>query len=304
MLKLFFMGTGPFAVPSLEALVSAGHQVLTVVCQPDRPRGRGQALQPPAVKVAAEKLGLPVFQPEKVKDPAAVSQLAALNADLGCVAAFGQILPDALLKAPRLGCVNVHASLLPRYRGAAPIAWAIARGETETGITVQQMVLRLDAGDILVQKKTAILEQDDTDSLTLRLSGLGAQALLETLAGLEAGTLKALPQEESQATLAPLLKKEDALVDFSQDPLQLRNRCRAFKKWPGFVFQMHGTTFKAHEVEPGLAAAGGNPGTLLESTAEGWRIACGSDGSVWVRKIQPPSGKIMTPAEYSRGHKV
>jgi methionyl-tRNA formyltransferase len=301
-LRLFFMGTGPFAVPSLKALSEAGHRVELVVCQPDRPSGRGQKVQAPAVKQAALALGLEVFQPEKVKVPEAVARLRSLRADLGCVAAFGQILPQEVLDAPRLGCVNVHASLLPKYRGAAPIAWAIARGERETGVSIQRMVARLDAGDVLVQKTLPLGPQDDTEGLTQALAGLGAEALREALRDLEAGSARLRPQDEAQVTLAPLLKKEDGRVDFSWSSSEIERRCRAFRRWPGCAFSLSGTAFRLHEAALGRAAEGQTPGTLLESGPEGWRVACGQDESIWLKKIQPVSGKVMTPQEYERGH--
>jgi methionyl-tRNA formyltransferase len=303
-LTLFFMGTGDFAVASLEALIREGHQVLLVVSQPDRPKGRGHRLQATPVKEAAQRLGLPVFQPERVKAPDAVERIRSLGADLGCVAAFGQILPESLLQVPRLGCVNVHASLLPRYRGAAPIAWALARGESETGVTIQKMVLRLDAGDILLQRSISIGPQDDTPALTERLARLGSEALVEAVRGLAQGTLSGRIQDEASATLAPLIRKEDGAVDFLLRTQEMERRCRAFRQWPGFFFGSAGEMLRLHALEAGAPAPGREPGSVLEVSEKGWRVACGAGESFWMTQVQPAGGKVMSAAAYARGHKV
>ncbi len=305
-LRTFFMGTGPFALPGLEALALQGHQIAQVVCQPDRPRGRGQQVRPPAVKEAAQRLGLEVFQPEKIREEAAWRRLASLEADLGVVVAYGQMLPGALLDSPRLGCVNAHASLLPKYRGAAPIAWALARGESETGVTIQRMVERMDAGDMLLRESTPLDEGDDLESLTGRLSAMAARLLVEALRGLEAGSLKAVPQDESLATRAPILRKEDGAADFRLQARELSGRCRAFRRWPGFSCRVGegGPVLKLHAVWPGPESGAGEPGSLLEVSPRGWRVACGGGGSVWVEEVQAAGGRVMGAAEYGRGHAV
>jgi methionyl-tRNA formyltransferase len=300
-LRLGFLGTGDFAVPALRALAGAGHELALVVCQPDRPKGRGQQLQAPPVKLAAQTLGLPVWQPERMREPAAVRAFADAKLDLACVVAYGQILPQAVLDAPALGCVNVHASLLPRWRGAAPIEWALAAGDAETGVCVQRMVYKLDAGAVLLSRRRPLGDQDDGPRLHGELADVGAQLLVLAVAGLADGSLTATPQDESQATLAPLLKKADGALDPAWSRRQLLNRFRAFRARPGAWLQVvGGDLLKVHALSD-AGADGGEPGRLMAVEERGFRVACG-DGALWLEQVQPPNGKAMAAAAYARGH--
>ena len=300
-LRLGFLGTGDFAVPSLQALHGAGHELALVVCQPDRPKGRGHQLQAPPLKLAAQALGLAVAQPERMRSPEALALVQDARLDLACVVSYGQILPQAVLDAPRLGCVNVHASLLPRWRGAAPIEWALAAGDTETGVCVQRMVYKLDAGDVLLEARRSLGPQDDAEALHLQLARLGAGLLVQAVEGLVAGRLPAKPQDEALATLAPLLKKSDGALD----PAWLRkhslDRFKAFRARPGMWLQLEGgELLKLHA----LSDAGEGPaqsGAVLAVEARGLKLGCG-DGALWAEQVQPPSGKVMPAAAYARGH--
>jgi methionyl-tRNA formyltransferase len=302
-LRLGFLGTGAFAVPSLRALAAAGHELAVVVCQPDRPKGRGHQLQAPPLKVAALALGLDVLQPERLRDPAQHGALTAAGLDLLCVVSYGQILPQAVLDAPRLGCVNVHASLLPRWRGAAPIEWALAEGDAETGVCVQRMVYRLDAGDVLLSRRRVLGPGDDAPALHAELAVSGAELLVEAVRGLAEGSLSGRPQDESQVRLAPLLRKSDGFLDFSLPRRVMLNRFRAFKERPGASVDLDAVeTLKVLAMED-AGEAGGEPGALLEIGSKGFRIACG-DGSVWLERLRPPSGKEMGAADYARGRRL
>lgn len=305
-MKLVFMGTAAFAVPALKAVKAAGHEVLLVVCQPDRPKGRGHETQAPPLKLAALELGLQVFQPEKVRDAAALERLLSLRFDALCVVAYGQILPKALLEAPRLLPLNVHASLLPKYRGAAPIEWALARGEAETGVCVQKMAEKLDAGDVMMQDSMPLGPQDDAASVTPRLSEMGARLLVEALAALERGEFSLKPQDDMQASFAPLLKKSHGIADFSLGSAELVNRFRGFKARPGFYTALAGETLKIHalsSVEGSAAQGAGAPGELLEVSAEGLKVGC-RGGAVRIEALQSPGGKAMPAADWARGRKA
>jgi methionyl-tRNA formyltransferase len=299
-LRLGFFGTAAFAVPSLRALKGAGHELALVVCQPDRPKGRGHANQAPPLKLAAGELGLAVWQPERMRDEASLKAFLAEPLDLACVVAYGQILPQAVLDAPRLGCVNLHASLLPRWRGAAPIERALAAGDAETGVCVQRMVLGLDAGPVLLAQRRALGPDDDAPGLHTELANSGAALLARAVEGLAAGSLKAEPQDESRATLAPMLKKIDGVLDFSMTRADLFNRFRAYKERPGLSTALEGgDTLKVLSLAD--AGAGSGPaGRLLEIGERGFRVAC-RDGAVWLGSLRPPSGKSMGAADYARG---
>jgi methionyl-tRNA formyltransferase len=301
-LRLIFMGTGDFGVPSLRALKRAGHSIALVVCQPDRPKGRGQQLQAPPLKQAALDLGLEVFQPEKLRAPEAVERLLSAKVDLGCVVSYGQILSQAALDAPRLGCVNVHGSLLPRWRGAAPIEWAVAEGDAETGVCVQRMVLKLDAGDVLVAERLPLGPTDEASGLHERLAEMGAAALLKTVGLLEAGPLQGQPQDESLATYAPLLKKADGFLDPAWSCAKLLNRFRAFKSRPGVHVQLQGgELLKIHAMGAGASSGSAQAGRLLTIDEDkGFEMAA-ADGTVWLGMLQPPSAKAMPAAAYARG---
>ena len=252
--------------------------------------------------MAALDLGLKVFQPDSVKEAAALEVLAACKADLGCVVAYGQILPQALLDQPRLGCVNVHASLLPRWRGAAPIEWAVAKGEQRTGVCVQRMVYKLDAGEVLLSRSLELGSLDDAPGLHPRLALIGAGLLVEALAGLEAGTLKGQPQDESQATYAPLLKKSDGEIDFSLPARTVLDRFRGFRQRPGCSASLEtGEPLKVLKLSLG-SAAGGSPASLLGISAQGLEVACGDGKSVFLEEVQAPGGKAVRGADFAHGH--
>ncbi len=251
-MRLVFCGTPQFAVPTLNALAQAGHEIALVVCQPDRPSGRGQQISIPAVKQRALELGLQVTQPEKIKiNPQFQAQLQALKPQVIIVVAYGRIIPKWMLDLPPLGNLNLHASLLPKYRGAAPIQWAIASGEQVTGATTMRIDEGLDTGDILLQREIAILESDTAVTLSPRLAQAGAELMVETLRGLESNSIQPKPQDNSRATLAPILKKEDGRMDFSRPAEVLVNRLRGFQPWPGAF-----TSFRGKQLQITQAKAG------------------------------------------------
>ena len=277
------MGTPEFAVPTLKRLVAEGHEVAAVFTQPDRPQGRGQKLAMPPVKKAAQELGLPVCQPERVRRPEVVEQLRALAPEAMVVVGYGQIIPRTILDIPPRGIINVHASLLPKYRGAAPIQWAIARGETHTGMTTMKINEGLDTGDILLKRETEIEEEETAVELGERLAVAGADLLVQTLADLPSITPE--PQDDSQATYAPILKKEDGRIDWRLSPAEILNRIRGFMPWPGCYSLLRGQTFHIwkgaradRELQPGVmgvmdrrlyAGCGGGAIELLEVQLEG-----------------------------------
>lgn len=281
------MGTPAFAVPSLDALAGAGHEMLCVVAQPDRPAGRGQTLRAPATKEWAAARGILVLQPEKVRDGRLCAELAALKPDLLAVAAYGRILGKDLLTLAPHGAINVHGSLLPRYRGAAPIQWAVANGDRETGVTIMQMDEGLDSGDILLQRALPIGPDDTAESLSPRLAALGGGALVEALALLEGGKLTPVRQDASEVTLAPILTREDGKVDWGRPAAAIASRLRGFTPWPGAWTTLDGRTVKLLEVEPLDGATPGAPGTARKAAGRGLAVACGGGTALLVRRLQP-----------------
>ena len=273
-MNLVFCGTPPFAVPSLEKLAASSHRIHLVVTQPDRPKGRGLELVASPVKESALKLNLPIAQPDRIKNNEDFrAQLTAIKPDAIIVVGYGRIIPQWMLDLPPLGNINLHASLLPKYRGAAPIQWAIANGETATGNTTMRIDAGLDTGDILLQQKLTIDQQDNSETLARRLAAMGAGLLTETLQQLEAGTIHPHPQDNSQSTLAPILKKEDGLADFSKPASTIVNRIRAFQPWPGVYTKFRGKNLqilKANAVEESIPPAELLPvqGRLLAGCAE------------------------------------
>ena len=241
-MRLIFLGTPAFAVPTLEKIIDAGHTVLTVISQPDRPKGRGQALAAPAVKEAALRRNLPVFQPERIRRPEIVAQLAQFQTDAMVVVGYGQIIPQSIIDLPAHGILNVHASLLPKYRGAAPIQWAVVNGETVTGVTTMRIDAGLDTGEMLLRAETAIGPEETAIELGNRLAVMGADLLVETLARIEAGTLVPERQDPSRATLAPILKKEDGWIDWRSPAPAIHNRVRGLLPWPGAYTKFRGQT--------------------------------------------------------------
>ena len=300
-LRMIFMGTPEFACPSLQMLIERGEEVLAVVTQPDRPKGRGQQLAPPPVKALAEKHGLTVMQPVKVRAPEFIEVVRGLSPDLIVVVAFGQILPKALLDIPRYGCINVHASLLPRYRGAAPINWCIINGEAETGVTTMQMDAGLDTGAMLVGKATPIDPEEDSNSLHDRLAVIGAETLAETLDLLVGGKLVSRKQDDALSCYAPMLKKEDGMIDWGQTAQAVKNRVRGMTPWPGAFTFLDATTLKI--CRAGVAHGSGAPGTVLSAGKQGLEVAC-ADGSVIIEELQLEGRKRLKAADFLAGCKI
>jgi methionyl-tRNA formyltransferase len=300
-LTIVIMGTPEFACPTLQKLIDRGENVVAAVTQPDRPKGRGQQTVPPPVKVLAERHGIPVLQPVKVRVPEAVEEIRALRPDLIIVVAFGQILPKALLEIPRHGCINVHASLLPRWRGAAPLNWCIIAGDAETGVTTMQMDVGLDTGNMLLKKTTPIGPDEDASSLHDRLCGIGAEALAETVDLLVAGQLIPEQQDDAHTTYASMLKKEDGLIDWSNDAVAIRNRIRGLTPWPGAYSYLNGRTLKIFKTRTGTGA--GAPGTVLQAGKGGIEVACGC-GSLWIDELQLEGKKRLAAAEFLAGCRI
>jgi methionyl-tRNA formyltransferase len=300
-LRIVFMGTPAFACPTLQALMDRGEEILAVVTQPDRPKGRGQQLAPPPVKELAGSAGLTVLQPVKVRAPEFIDVMRELAPDLIVVIAFGQILPKALLDIPRFGCINIHASLLPRWRGAAPINWCIITGDTETGITTMQMDVGLDTGAMLLKKSLAIDPDADASSLHDRLARLGADTLTETLDLLAQGELVPEVQDDALTCYAPMLKKEDGAIDWTKDALAIKNLVRGVTPWPGAFTSWEGKTLKVCRV--GVAAGEGRPGEVLRADRTGLEVACGS-GSLLILELQLEGRKRLPAAEFLAGCKV
>jgi len=299
--KLVFLGTPQFAVPSLEALTAAGHQLLTVYTQPDRPAGRKQELKPPPVKEAALRLGFEVRQPERIRHCA--EELAALRPDAMVVVGYGQIIPQSILDIPPLGILNVHASLLPKYRGAAPIQWAIANGETVTGVTIMRIDAGLDTGDILFQESTPIGPEETSPELAERLAPMGARLLVQALEGLAAGTITPVPQDHSQATLAPILKREDGLVDFRWPAAKIACRARGFQPWPGAWTWWRGQRFFLWKCRTAAVETPAVPG-LMFSHARRLFVACGEGEALEMLEVQVEGRKRMDGAAFLNGYRL
>lgn len=296
--RIVFFGTPDFAVPSLAALLDGPGEVVGVVCQPDRPAGRGQRLQPPPVKVLAEEYGVPVAQPTKLRDGRAVELLHDWNPDLIVVAAYGRILPRDILDLPPLGCINVHASLLPKYRGAAPVQWAILRGETETGVTIMRINERMDEGDMLLQRSLQILPGETYGELQMRLAKLGAEALLEAISELRQGRLVATPQDHRAATLAPMIEKEDGRVDWAESSELIARKVRAYNPWPSAFTYLAGKRLKIHRAGATAESTGREPGTVL-MLGETIRVAAGT-GVVEIAELQLEGRKRLSAEEFAR----
>ena len=306
-MRIVFMGAGAFAVPCLEALLDAGHDVAALVTQPDREKGRGQALAAPPTKPVALARGIPVLQFRRVREPQAQEALRALAPELQVVVAFGQILPRAVIDIAPRGTVNVHGSLLPRYRGAAPIQWAIASGETETGVTTMLIDEGLDTGPTLLRRSLAILPDETAAQLEPRLARLGALTLLDTLRALAAGTLAALPQDHAQATLAPILKKEDGRVDWSRPAQPIAWRARGFSPWPGAFTFHEGRLLKLLRVSLDLAGTPAVPhpaGTVTATGKDGVVVACGEGTALRLVEVQPESRHAMPAAAWAAGARL
>lgn len=298
-MRLVYMGTPQFAVLPLQTLADAGHEIAAVITRTDKPAGRGRGVAAPPVKLLAIERQFPFHQPKRVRDPAFIETLKGLQPDVIVVAAYGQILPTAILTLPKLGCINIHASLLPSYRGAAPINWAIIRGDQETGITVMQMDEGMDTGDILMQDSIPIGPDDTAGTLTEKLSALGAKMIATALPLFASGSLKPRTQDHAQASVAPLLKKEDGLIDWTLPSRELHNRVRGFTPWPGaFTFLDKGLVkILKTQIAPGK----GKPGTI---TVEGGNLFVGTGESLLrIITIQPAGKKPMDASEFLRGHR-
>jgi methionyl-tRNA formyltransferase len=300
-LDLVFCGTPSFAILTLEKLVEAGFNVRLVLTQPDRPKGRGLELVASPVKQSAEKLGLPIYQPEKIKQNEELrAKLEAIRPQAIIVVGYGRIIPPWMLELPPLGNINLHASLLPKYRGAAPIQWAIANGETVTGVTTMRIDEGLDTGDILLQKEMAIAAEDTAETLSPKLAAMGADSMIETLRGLQAGTIHPRKQDNARATLAPILKKEDGRIDFSRSAQEISNRLRGFQPWPGAftTFRGKGLSVTAIKFAPERLA----PAELLVRDGRLF-VGCGHGSAIELLEVQPEGKKRMAAKDFLQGYR-
>jgi methionyl-tRNA formyltransferase len=294
------MGTPEFAVTALEACLAVG-EVVTAITQPDRPKGRGQHAAPPPVKIFSQARGIPVLQPVKIRDPELVERLRRLTPEVCVVAAYGKILPENVLSIPLKGCVNVHASLLPKFRGASPIQWAIAAGEAVSGVCLMKMDAGLDTGPILFCRKVPIGPRETFGSLERRLAALGADLIREVLPGYLQGAVIPTPQPTEGVSHAPQLKKEDGRVDFTRSANELELRIRAFDPWPGSFTTFEGRTLKIHRAE--LGTGKGAPGEILRAGGEGIEVAC-AQGSLVLLELQPEAKRRMSATEFLAGHRI
>lgn len=300
-MKAVFLGTPQFAVPTLEAMVRAGHEVACVYTQPDRPKGRGQELALSPVKEAALRLGLEVRQPERVRR--CVDELAAISADVMVIVGYGQIIPQAIIDLPHHGIINVHASLLPKYRGAGPIQWSIAQGEKITGVTTMMINAGLDTGDMLLTAETAIGPEETALELGPRLAEMGAALLIETLAKLQDGTLVRIPQDESQATLAPILKRDDGLIDWSQSATVIHNRARGFLPWPGAWTTFRSQRFNIWRCRVAELDQPAVPGKLF-SYQKRLYAACGNGSTLELLEVQSEGRKRVAADAFLNGQRL
>ncbi|MDG6778943.1 methionyl-tRNA formyltransferase [Thiomicrorhabdus sp. zzn3] len=298
-LRVIFAGTPEFSVAPLQALIDSGHDVIAVYTQPDRPAGRGRKLTASPVKQLALQHEIPVFQPESLRDTEAQQQLADLNADIMIVVAYGLILPETVLNTPKYGCLNIHASLLPRWRGAAPIQRAIEAGDAETGVTIMQMDVGLDTGDMLYKVTTAITEDDSAQTLHDRLSTLGSEALMATLNQLQAGLLKPQQQDESQVTYAHKLSKAEAEIDWNQPAEQLVRRIQAFNPWPVAFTQLEGKPLRILQARVSDRTDSDAAGTVLKVEKQGILVAT-STIPIWLTEVQPAGKKTMHAYDFGQ----
>ncbi|MDV7763210.1 methionyl-tRNA formyltransferase [Peribacillus sp. CSMR9] len=301
MTKIIFMGTPDFSVPVLKRIIDEGYDVIAVVTQPDRPVGRKKVLTPPPVKVEAEKQGIPVYQPEKIREQEELEKIIALNPDLVVTAAFGQILPNELLDAPKYGCINVHASLLPELRGGAPIHYSILQGKEKTGITIMYMAEKLDAGDILTQAEVAIGEEDNVGTLHDKLSKIGSDLLAETLPKLLNGGLQAIKQDENRATFAPNIKRSEEKIDWTKSGEVIYNQVRGLNPWPVAYTTLDGSTLKIWQAKKREEGNRAVPGTVIEVRNDGFIVSTGNETAILVTELQPSGKKKMPAKDYLRG---
>lgn len=303
-MRIVFMGTPDFAVPSLERLIADGYDIAAVYTQPDKPKNRGMKLVAPPVKQCAMGHGIPVEQPDRVRTQEVLDRLAAYQPELIVVAAYGKILPKVLIDLPPLGCINVHSSLLPKYRGAAPIHWAILNGEEETGVTIMDIAEALDAGDILAQSVTPIDPEETVESLHDRLAVMGAELLSQTVAAIGRGETVRIPQEDSKSTYAPMLSRELSPLDWSRSAKQLHNQVRGLTPWPACSMELQGKQFKVFSAEETGEATAAAPGTCVGTDQKGILMACGDGKILRITEVQAPGKKRMSAADYLRGHPI
>lgn len=304
-MRILFMGTPDFAVASLRRLVEDGHELCGVLTQPDKPKNRGHKLTPTPVKEYAITQKLTVYQPESLRNAESLDLIRGLRPELIVVAAYGKLLPEEILKVPPLGCINVHSSLLPKYRGAAPINWAVLNGEAETGVTIQYMAAELDAGDILLQKSTPIGETEDAQTLTGRLAELGAEALSETVTALAAGTAVRTPQDHAQHTYAPKLDRELSPVDWTRSAHAISCQVRGLIPWPCATTDVVcGEEMKLYAVRETGEKTAAKPGVITAAGKQGIEIACGDGKVLRITELQAKGGKRMSAAAYLLGHPI
>ena len=300
-MRIIFMGTPDFAVGTLEALVNAGHEVVLAVTQPDKPQGRKQALIAPPVKQTAEKLGIPVYQPKRVREQEALALLRSYEPELIVVAAFGQILPKALLDMPAYGCINVHASLLPKYRGAAPIQWALLNGDTVTGVTIMRMDVGLDTGDMIAKEEVAITPQDTGGALFDRLAETGAKLCVDTIPSIVDGTAVYTPQDEQAATKVGQISKKDGLIDFTRSAQAIECQVRGLNPWPSAYTSLAGKTLKIWSAQVGSQQTGAQPGTVVLVEKDRFGVQTG-EGVLICTEVQLEGKKRMPAADFLRGN--
>lgn len=298
-MRVVFMGTPDIAATCLKKILADGFEVVGVYTQPDRPKGRGMKLVASPVKEIAVNAGIPVFQPETFREEESVETLRALKPDVCAVVAYGRILPQKVLDVPTRGCINIHASLLPKYRGSAPYQWAVLNGEKETGVTAMYLCREMDAGDIIDISKTPIAPNETAGELLDRLAVLGADLLSKTLARFAAGPVKGMPQDASGVSFAPMLDKSMSPIDFTKTAQQVHDHVRGLHPWPVATMVLDGKTFKVHATR--IAEGSGKPGEILGLTKTGLKIACG-EGAVEIISLQAEGGKRMAAPDYFRGH--
>ncbi|MEA4992949.1 MAG: methionyl-tRNA formyltransferase [Oscillibacter sp.] len=303
-MRVLFMGTPEFAVASLRRLVEDGHEICGVITQPDKPKNRGMKLIPTPVKECAVTLGIDVFQPQKARDGEAMDLVRRLAPELIVAAAYGKILPEELLNYPKHGSINVHSSLLPKYRGAAPINWAILNGDRETGVSIMYMVDKLDAGDVISKIKTPIRPDEDAQALTARLAELGADALSEAIAAIESGTAVRTAQDEEASTYAPMLSRDLSPIDWTKSAHAVNCQIRGLIPWPAASAVVDGRAMKVFKSQETGEETSAEPGTLLSADKRGIAVACGDGKALYLTEIQADGGKRMPVADYLRGHPI
>ena len=303
-MRILFMGTPDFAVPSLRALVDAGHTVCGAFTQPDKPKNRGMKLMPTPVKEFCLAHDIPVFQPTRLRDGTALAQIRELAPELIVVAAYGRILPEDILNYPAKGCINVHSSLLPKYRGAAPINWAMLNGDPETGVTIMHMAAELDAGDIITQVSTPIDPDETVESLHDRLAELGAWLLVETVEQIGKGTARRMPQDADQVSYAPMLSRELSPMDWSRPAKALHDQVRGLIPWPAAVAELGGVRCKIFSTAVCRESVSAAPGTVVQADKKGLKIACGGETVLEILELQPDGKKRMAASAFLQGRPV